>query len=69
MFDKIIEENNIMKRYIKSSEVDFTEIYHNAYNLYVETENSYEVMQYLDSVLDHDDAVCMLHDIKDTYNI
>ena len=58
-----------MKRYIKSSEVDFIEIYNNAYNLYAETENSYKVLQYLDSVLDHGDAVCMLNDIKDTYNL
>ena len=58
-----------MKRYIKSSEVDFTEIYNNAYNLYAETENSYKVIQYLEPLLGHADAVYVLHDIKDAYNL
>lgn len=58
-----------MKRYIKSSEVDFCEIYNNAYSLYAETENAYEVLQYLYSVLDRGDAECMLHDIIETYNL
>ncbi len=49
--------------------VDFNEVYNTAYEIYVETENNDAVLQYLEPILGLYDAMKMLQDIKETYEL
>ena len=60
-----------MKRYIKANEedFDFLEIYNKAYEMWEDTHNFMKVLAYIESFLEHGDAITMLQDIIETSDL